>query len=53
MVVKIVNPKQASLYIKNGLECLRCYWGNNCVVYEFDKYKSKPLFYKWINHELK
>lgn len=52
-IVKIVNPKQASMYMKNGLQPIRVYWDINCVVYEFDKELSYPLYVKWCNYELK
>lgn len=52
-VVKICNPKQAQLYMKNGLECLRVYWSIDRIVYEFDKEKSNPLYTLWLKHELK
>ena len=51
--VNIVNPKQAQLYIKNGLEPLRVYWNIDRIVYVFDREKSYPLFDKWCNYELK
>ena len=50
--VKIVNPKQAQLYIKNGLEPIRVYWSINRIVYEFDRELSYPLFDKWCNYKL-
>lgn len=50
--VKIINVKQAGLYIKNGLEPIKVYWGNNALVFEFDKVKTKPLFDKWVKYEL-
>lgn len=50
--IKICNPKQASLYMKHGLEC-KCYWSSDKVVYEFDKEETKPLFDLWCKHELK
>ena len=50
--IKICNPKQASLYMKHGLEC-RCYWSIDKVIYEFDKEETKPLFDLWCKHELK
>lgn len=53
--VKIVNQKQATLYIKNGLKPLDIYCSNteDILVYVFDKKKSKPLFDLWCKHELK
>lgn len=50
-VVKIVNVKQAGLYIKHGLKPLNIYYDGKLVI-EFDKEESKPLFSKWLNHEL-
>ena len=50
--INIVNPKQASLYMKNGLEC-KCRWSVDKVIYEFDREKSKPLFDLWCKRELK
>jgi len=51
--VNIVNPKQAQLYIKNGLEPIRVYWSGDRICYVFDREKSYPLFDKWCNYELK
>lgn len=50
--VKIVNIRQAGLYIKNGLDPLKVYWGNNALIFEFDREASQPLFTKWRSHEL-
>lgn len=50
--VNIVNPKQAQLYIKNGLEPIRVYWSGDRICYIFDREKSYPLFTKWCNYEL-
>ena len=51
-VVKIINPKQAMLYMKHGLKC-NCYYDNEKIIYEFDKELSRPLFTLWLNRELK
>lgn len=51
-VIKIANPKQASLYMKHGLKCT-CYWSVDKVIYEFDKEETKPLFELWRNYKLK
>lgn len=50
--VKIINPLQAKLYMKHGLEC-KCYYDNDKIIYEFDKELSRPLFTLWLNRELK
>ena len=51
-VVKIINPKQAMLYMKHGLKC-NCYYDNEKIIYEFDKELSRPLFILSLNRELK
>ncbi len=51
--IKIVNPRQAYLYIKNGLQPIRLEAGyNDKLVYVFSRSKSEPFFEKWRNHEL-
>lgn len=50
--IQIINPKQAGLYMKHGLEC-KCYWNIDKIVYEFNKKESKPLFDLWCKRELK
>lgn len=50
-VVKIVNMKQAGLYIKHGLKPVNIYYDNKLII-EFNKNESNPLFTKWLNHEL-
>ena len=49
--VKIINIKQASLYIKNGLQPIKVYYDNHLVI-EFDKEESNPLYTKWLNRTL-
>ena len=51
-IVKIVNTKQAGMYIKHGLEPIKLYWNKASLVFEFDKEASKPLFDLWCKHEL-
>ena len=50
-VVKIVNMKQAGLYIKHGLTPLNIYY-DSVLVIEFDKKQSNPLYTLWLNHKL-
>lgn len=50
--VKIINMKQAGLYIKNGLQPVKIYYDNKLVM-EFDKEKSNPLYTKWLNRTLR
>lgn len=52
--IKIINTKQASLYMKNGVQPIRVYVGfKDKMVYEFDREKTKEVFTKWCNYELK
>lgn len=57
--VKIVNRRQATLYIKNGLKPIDVYASKgkdgelDILVYVFDKESTFPLFIKWCNGELK
>lgn len=50
--VKIINMKQAGLYIKHGLQPVKIYYDNKLVM-EFDKEKSNPLYTEWLNRTLK
>ena len=50
--VKIINYKQACMYVKNGLQPIRLEYTDK-MVYVFDKIKSYPLYEKWCNYELK
>lgn len=50
--VKIVNIKQASLYMKHGLKPLKVYWNVNRVVYEFNRKETNELFVLWCDHKL-
>ena len=50
--VKIIDMKQAGLYVKNGLQPVRIYYDKKLVM-EFDKEKSNPLYTKWLNRTLK
>lgn len=51
--IKIVNQRQAFLYIRNGLQPLRMECGyHDKLVYVFSRSESEPLFEKWRNHEL-
>ncbi len=56
-VCRIVNPKQQTLYIKNGLLPIDLYAsinqdGANIIVMIFDRETSYPLYQKWCDHEL-
>ena len=44
--VKIINIKQASLYIKNGLQPIKVYYDNH-LVFEFDTVRYDPELYRF------
>ena len=49
----IMNPKQAALYIKNGIDLLDLMVDrSDRLVYVFDKKESEPLYKKWQNYQL-
>ena len=50
--VKIVNTKQAGMYIKHGLKPIDLYWGYNTLVFVFDRNETKELYDLWCKHEL-
>lgn len=52
-VIKIVNQRQAYLYVKNSLQPIRLEAGyGDKLVYVFSRSESETLFEKWRNHEL-
>lgn len=57
-VVRIVNPKQCMLYIKNEVFPIDIYTsiddktGNDIVVMIFLKEETRDVFKKWCDHEL-
>ena len=51
--VKIVNQRQAFLYVKSGLQPKRLACGyDDKIVYVFSRSESEELFTKWRKHEL-
>ena len=50
--VKIINLKQASMYIKNGLQPLRVEVTDR-LVFIFDRFEATEYYRKWCNYELK
>ena len=51
--VKIINQRQAFLYVKNGLQPLRLENGyEDKLVYVFSRSESEGLFEKWRKYEL-
>lgn len=50
--VRIVNTKQAGLYIKNNVTLVDLFWSKNSLVFVFDKQSSKIAYDLWCNHKL-
>lgn len=50
--VRIVNTKQAGLYIKNNIRLIDIFWSKENLVFVFDRRESKDVYQKWLNHEL-
>ena len=51
-MVRIVNTRQAMLYIKHQCTLYDLYESDGTLVFLFDRKESKPFFEKWIAHEL-
>lgn len=58
-VCRIINPKQAMLYIKHNVYPIDIYTsiddktGNDILVMIFNKKETYQLYQDWCNHELK
>lgn len=50
--VRIVNTKQAGLYIKNNVPLVDVFWSKDNLVFVFYRNESKTAYQKWLNHEL-
>jgi len=50
--VKIVNTRQAGLYVKNSVPLIDLFWSKDTLVFVFDKEKSKTAYELWCKHEL-
>ncbi len=56
-VCRIVNPKQAKMYIKNKIYPIDLYAscdndGNDIIVYIFLRSETKDVYKAWLSHEL-
>ena len=49
--VKIVNLKQAAMYIKNGVKPIDIEYTNK-IVFIFNEEETKEAWRKWLNYEL-
>lgn len=54
-MIKIVNPLQVKLYIKNEVKPIDLYYNPNTdkIVYIFKKEDTVELYKKWCKRELK
>lgn len=53
-VCRIINPKQASMYLKHGARLYDAYSGyDGVLVMIFNRKETSDLYDKWCNHELK
>lgn len=51
--VKIVNTRQAGLYIKNDIPPVDLFWSKNALVFVFNREESKGVYDLWCKRELK
>lgn len=51
--VKIVNTRQAGLYIKNDIPLVDLFWSKNALVFVFNREESKGVYDLWCKRELK
>lgn len=51
--VKIVNTRQAGLYIKNNVPLVDLFWSKNALVFVFNREESKEVYDLWCKRELK
>ena len=50
-IVKIINPKQAGLYIKHGIKPIDMVY-TDVLVFIFDKEETNKLYQLWLRHKL-
>lgn len=51
--VKIVNTRQAGLYIKNNILLVDLFWSKDTLVFVFDREESKEVYDLWCRRKLK
>lgn len=51
-IVRIVNTRQAGLYIKNNISLVDLFWSKDTLVFVFDREQSKNAYDLWCKHEL-
>ena len=50
--VRIVNTKQAGLYVKHNVPLVDLFWSKDTLVFVFDREQSKEAYNLWCKHEL-
>ena len=50
--VRIVNTRQAGLYVKNNIPLVDLFWSRDTLVFVFDREKSKAAYDLWCKREL-
>ena len=50
--VRIVNTKQAGLYIKHHIPLADLFWSRDSLVFVFDRKDSQEVYEAWCRHEL-
>ena len=51
--IKIVNTRQAGLYVKHNVPLIDLFWSKDTLVFVFDRERSKSAYELWCKHELK
>lgn len=51
--VKIVNTRQAGLYIKNDIPLVDLFWSKDALIFVFSREESKVAYDLWCKRELK
>lgn len=50
--VKIVNTRQAGLYVKHNVPLIDLFWSKDTLVFVFDREQSKIAYDLWCKHQL-
>lgn len=50
--VRIVNTKQAGMYIKHNIPLVDLFWSRDTLVFVFQREASRKAYELWCRHEL-
>ncbi|MCU6733349.1 hypothetical protein [Diplocloster agilis] len=50
--VRIVNTKQAGMYIKHNIPLVDLFWSRDTLVFVFNREYTKEAYELWCRHEL-